>query len=620
MKLGRFMKKKGALVAIGGIVVAAGIGVTWAVTHDLSVINNDLALANYQTTFTENFTSPPNWQTCQTVSKTITATNNSNVPIAVRVKLEGTWTAADGVTNLPNVSSASGLTMAVINYANSSDWTQEGGYYVYNTDLAPNTTTTSVLSGVTLNCEANLDESADGAYAGATYNLKATFQTIQADKREEWKSGVLIDRVMAYANEPYEIDFTRGAVVSDDPYTSNGNGVNRWTENGTVVYYYRGQIEDNNVIWADKCWKIFRTTKTGGVKLVYNGTPTVADGVKQCIASGTDTVITDDNGNRVFKFNSYDTISPADVGYMYGTRIERQWLYPRENVFIFSNNVSRVDDTYYLDVAEGQSISGTWSSQRRNAAQRYHYFCTDGASSCDSTKIGYILYYGDTAVRDIWYLPVGGYDDIEEMKDVMFANDHDSNIKTIIESWFESEGLDALEGELEDTVFCNDRRLYNGALKGKDSDATKNNVFNSDTSSWYTRFRITAKNERDNFDPSLDCGREDDAFTVDSSNGNGKLKHKIGLITADETVLAGLGYSFTAQQNYIYGNGRVVESFTMSPSIIGNSCPQYYRFGSYLLNACANEASTTLRPVVSLKAGTRYTSGSGLSTDPYIVP
>ena len=39
------------------------------------------------------------------------------------------------------------------------------------------------------------------------------------------------------------------------------------------VYYYNGAVEDNNVLFAGFCWKIVRTTDTGGVKLIYNGTP-----------------------------------------------------------------------------------------------------------------------------------------------------------------------------------------------------------------------------------------------------------------------------------------------------------------------------------------------------------
>ena len=38
------------------------------------------------------------------------------------------------------------------------------------------------------------------------------------------------------------------------------------------VYYYNGAVEDNNVLFANFCWKMVRTTDTGGVKLIYNGT------------------------------------------------------------------------------------------------------------------------------------------------------------------------------------------------------------------------------------------------------------------------------------------------------------------------------------------------------------
>jgi hypothetical protein len=40
------------------------------------------------------------------------------------------------------------------------------------------------------------------------------------------------------------------------------------------VYYYRGSVDDNHVLFANKCWLIVRTTETGGVKLLYNGVPT----------------------------------------------------------------------------------------------------------------------------------------------------------------------------------------------------------------------------------------------------------------------------------------------------------------------------------------------------------
>jgi len=47
-----------------------------------------------------------------------------------------------------------------------------------------------------------------------------------------------------------------------DTDTFNGN---------QEVYYYYGEASNNNVLFANYCWKIIRTTDTGGVKLLYNG-------------------------------------------------------------------------------------------------------------------------------------------------------------------------------------------------------------------------------------------------------------------------------------------------------------------------------------------------------------
>ena len=60
------------------------------------------------------------------------------------------------------------------------------------------------------------------------------------------------------------------------PSNTNGKGV--YTIASTKdyqypVHYFRGEVTNNNVKFANFCWKIVRTTKTGGVKLVYNGFP-----------------------------------------------------------------------------------------------------------------------------------------------------------------------------------------------------------------------------------------------------------------------------------------------------------------------------------------------------------
>ena len=79
------------------------------------------------------------------------------------------------------------------------------------------------------------------------------------------------------------------------------------TEGNIPVYYYRGKV-DNNIIFGNFCWKIIRTTETGGVKLIFNGIPT--DG-KCEIQTGSDTQI----GTSVWN-TKYDDV--AYVGYMFG--------------------------------------------------------------------------------------------------------------------------------------------------------------------------------------------------------------------------------------------------------------------------------------------------------------
>ena len=103
------------------------------------------------------------------------------------------------------------------------------------------------------------------------------------------------------------IDFSQ---ISSD---TNGKGlyILHGTENNpNPIMYYRGAVKSNNVKFANFCWKIVRTTETGGVKLIYNGSP---DSNGQCTnTTGSSTVIQ----NSAFNTNLNDN---AYVGYMYGT-------------------------------------------------------------------------------------------------------------------------------------------------------------------------------------------------------------------------------------------------------------------------------------------------------------
>ena len=119
----------------------------------------------------------------------------------------------------------------------------------------------------------------------------------------ERSNNSLYNQIVKETQPDTNINF--GAISSD----TNGKGVytlSKTSNTAYPVYYYRGEVENNNVIFANFCWKIIRTTNTGGVKLIYNGTP--SNGV--CNNTGDAAEI----GKSVYNQNE---IEAKYVGYMY---------------------------------------------------------------------------------------------------------------------------------------------------------------------------------------------------------------------------------------------------------------------------------------------------------------
>ena len=59
------------------------------------------------------------------------------------------------------------------------------------------------------------------------------------------------------------------------------------TENGEVVYYYRGAVTNNYLVFGNYCWRIVRTVEDGSVRLRYGGTPTQNGETYTCPQTGT---------------------------------------------------------------------------------------------------------------------------------------------------------------------------------------------------------------------------------------------------------------------------------------------------------------------------------------------
>jgi len=120
------------------------------------------------------------------------------------------------------------------------------------------------------------------------------------------------------------------------------------------------------------------------------------------------------------------------------------------------------------------------------------------------------------------------------------VNTNNSTIKTAIDNWY-ANNMTEYTPYLEDTVWCNDRSIYSGGWT-KDGDATGYLYYSP-----YNR----ASNLRK---PDLSCSNINDSFTVSETNGNGKLKYPISLLTADEIMLAGGRLYSSNSKYYLYTN------------------------------------------------------------------
>ena len=428
------------------------------------------------------------------------------------------------------------------------------------------------------------------------------------------------------------------------------------------VYYYKGNVQNNNVLFGGFCWKIVRTTETGGVKIVYNGVQ--KDG--SCNNTGTDSQI----GTSVFN-NDYN--SPAYVGYMHNTVYPSSskaiinstsfsgtkaygvtasynmthFTYTLTNaktIDVSSSNISTLvgkytcnsssttcsnlwyivgysgTTIYYYSLSGGDldgtdngsnyvfgksftyngsySLSDTttihsdnWAT-KKTTVNNYHYTCLSSGTTCSS--IYYVSYINNGTA---YYITLTNGKSVNDaLNEMLYADDvnkDDSTIKNYIDKWYENNLKGKYDDKLEDTVFCNDRRILD--LNGwtpNGGDTTSSLLF---------------KNGSTN-NKSLVCTNETDSFSM--SNPKANLNYPIGLLSMPELRLAGFGNShyFNNEQRVWLASPIGFSDFTAvgmtnSVDFVGSNV---FRSGG-------------VRPSVSLKPKTYFSSGDGSFTNPFVI-
>ena len=397
--------------------------------------------------------------------------------------------------------------------------------------------------------------------------------------------------------------------------TSESNGTNGLyilssTQNDAhPIYYYRGggtdtttgeELVKNNLIFADTCWKIIRTTSTGGLRLIYNGTPSSGT----CNNTGTASQI----GTKAFN-SSY--ISPAYVGYMYGTVYNSAsatgtgWYYAPDVSYSGGSYTLTAKDSYNVETKS--DISGTNLNYQ-------HYTCgSSSATTC--TSVRYVYYVSSSTA---YYITLTNGKKVEDaLSEMLDYNTTSSIIKGndtttgTVDYWYKNNiDNNSTYKSLIDysEIFCNDRSIYQ--LNGWNPDGGSTSAYLYFGA--YGRL-VSAKT------PTLTCSRDIDKFTVvTASVGNKTLTYPVGLITADEIVMAGSKYNTSNSKYYLY---------TGQNWWAGS--PSFFNFGLYALEFIVGSygylyngnvvITNGVRPVVSLASGYTISDGDGSTGSPFIV-
>ena len=439
-------------------------------------------------------------------------------------------------------------------------------------------------------------------------------------------------------------DYDRYSFKLNEDYSSKAGLYSIEDENNTKSYYFRGEVNNNWVSFGGFYWRVLRINGDGSIRLIYSGTK--------------DKHLEYETGIGYGRFNT-NYFSSTYLGYMYNDDLEYA-SYPNTNPskvngynsftamnagtkYYFSKNAPTCDSTtktctitcnigtdcVYVtwpelyekyDKTDSSSTISEWKY-----TGDYKYTCFDygaisnnqvtcpivseikGVSAYSKTVDGVTSYipYSDRALVQYYGLFPLSYESAT-------SNTTDSEMKTTLDNWYKTNIYDKnLESYLVNQTFCNDRSLSNG------DGYTLNKI-----SFYNPLYRLTSSHK-----PTLICKNNNDKFTLKinalssikgtSGYGNNALNYPVGLMTADEVVLAGGMYNVMNTKYYLYNN---VNTWTMSPLSYLTTYVQarsaFIDAKGYLNNG-ALDYSIIIRPVINLNTNVKIVSGSGTENDPY---
>ena len=523
---------------------------------------------------------------------TFTVTNNCNTSVDYQVALESIGEEATAIKasalkvaldNNVRLLSVGGTQVTTINGA------YESNLLGYGTLAASG----SEGSSATHSLRIWIDEDAPISEANKTFQSKISV-TIGQGITNPYKEGTMAYDILANNDEPTTLNATW---VSKEPaaetYNSVSKSSNYWYgtdykyNKETGVYQLSGELVQATL---EECRN---GTKACGEYTLKNATQDYQYRTLYKITSFTNTTKTDTSSTlymttqSIFSTSIFNIPTADGEGELYKTADDLG------DSYYFRGDVTN-NYVQFGAYAEGSTVNGTTYNSETSMYWRIVRINGDGTIR--------LVYDGTAKVENgTTHNTIIG-DASYNAEDYLNVNYGDSNIKGVVDGWYNTHLKTNYGRYIADGIFCNEKEVT--------SEDSRNKYYPS-------KDRL---NTSSNLRPQLTCTRSEDRYTTNSSLGNGQLTHPVGLLTADEVVFAG-GLINNSNENYYLVSG--YEFWTSTP--VFSSERDYYTLfwgmcddGAIRSGEFIWSKSFGVRPVVNLRADVEFT-GNGSFETPYVI-
>ena len=373
--------------------------------------------------------------------------------------------------------------------------------------------------------------------AGDKYVPLTTQEILEDNELQEEK-----ENMFNYASNGNYMDIDTYEEANNPEYVTNGL-YSMEDEDGTS-YYYRGNVDNNNVQFGEY---------TNDYYVYYDGVGRYFQTLESCEAY-----------TESISYGTCTQVKLASAG------DKMYW------------KIVRVNGDGSLRLIYNGTSTETIAPTRNNIAGTYAVGISPYTlrSQNDAPK-----YAGYTYDRD--------------------TNETDSFIKKEVDTWYSNTlGSSSYDSKVTGGRFCSDSSGYREGTM-------ITNVFASFDRLVQVMNGFTTSNS-----PTLKCPATSESY-------GGSYRLKVGLITADEMVLAGESYQTSSNTYLTQLTQEVVDNsfFTMSPEGVDqiDSSSSIYTYSySYLINGVGT-SNASVRPVINVTTNNGFTSGDGSTSTPYVL-